>query len=75
MLPFLDDDSSSRSGSRREESHKDQSCESEGKHVVLLEHVGLDGLSNWLSCPVEWISLDMTCELLDMLLVVFMFHG
>ena len=54
---------------------KDQSCESEGKHVVsLLEHVVLDGLSNWLSCPVEWISLDMTCKLLDMLVMLFMFH-
>ena len=29
---------------------KDQSCESEGKHVALvLEHVGLDGFSELLS--------------------------
>ena len=46
---------------------KDQSCESEGKHVaLLLEHVGLDGFSELLSSSVEWISLDLTCRLLDM---------
>ena len=52
---------------------KDQSCESEGKHVaLLLEHVGLDGFSELLSSSVEWISLDLTCRLLDMF--VFFVH-
>ena len=53
---------------------KDQSCESEGKHVtLLLEHVGLNGLNELLSSPVEWISLDLICRLLDKFVLLFMF--
>ena len=55
---------------------KDQSYESEGKHVVLLlEQVGFGKvyIDELLSSPVEWISLDLICRLLDKFVLLFMF--
>ena len=47
---------------------KDRSCESEGNMLYLCWNMlFLKVCSIWLSFPVEWISLDMTCRLLDML--------
>ena len=42
--------------------------------VSWLKHVVLKVYSILLSFPVEWISLDMTCGLLDMFMGLFMFH-
>ena len=72
---FPDDDASSRSGSRHEESQEGSKLWVWGKQVAsLLEHVVLKVYSILLSFPVEWISLDMTCRLLDRFMGLFMFH-
>ena len=42
--------------------------------MFWLEHVVLTVSSILLSFPVEWMSLDMTCGLLDMVMGLFMFH-